>query len=114
MQELKTLIDKASFVCGSDTQLALRIGVYQPDIAAMRAGTRKISPMTAAELADIAGESVEDAVMVAVIESARGTRREHEIVKILGKGFRSGLETMIDLSKRSPAKRRTNQKSFEN
>ena len=105
MQELKTLIDKASFVCGSDTQLALRLGVYQPDVANMRAGTRKISPMTAAELADIAGTSVEDAVMLAVLESSIGTRREGAILSILGNGIRSSLTAVQNLSSMtSPSK----------
>lgn len=55
--------------------------------------------MTAAELADIAGESVEDAVMMAVIESAKGTRRESAILSILGKDWRSRWATKANPSR---------------
>lgn len=98
MQALQTLIDKASNVCGSDTALAKRMGIHQPDIAAMRAGKRKISPVTAAELADIAGEDAREAAIAAVIESTRGTRREGAMREILGKALAAGVVGMSLIS----------------
>lgn len=101
MQEFKTLIDKASKMCGSDAALARRMGVHQPSIAEMRSGKRKISPVTAAELADIAGEDAREAALYAVIESARGTRREVAMREILGKVRAAGEAAMLGTSYRN-------------
>lgn len=98
MQELRTLIDKASEVCGSDSALARRMGIHQPTIAEMRSGKRSISPVTAAELADIAGEDAREAAIAAVIESAKGTRREGAMREILGKALAAGVAGMLVFS----------------
>lgn len=82
MQELKTLIDKASKMCGSDKALAHRIGVKVQVLSMLRHG-RTITPGTAAELADAAGENVIKAAIQALLESAVGTRREFELERIL-------------------------------
>ena len=93
MQEIKTLIDKASKVCGSDTALASRMGVKVQVVSMLRNG-RTITPETAAELADIAGESVKAAVYQAMIERAAGTRREGVLKEILGKSLLAGVAAM--------------------
>lgn len=93
MQELKTLIDKAAKVCGSDKALAEKLGVHPPTLSAMRKG-RTITPETAAELADIAGESVKMAVYQAMIERNKGTRREGVLREILGKSLLAGVAAM--------------------
>lgn len=95
MQEIKTLIDKASKVCGSDAALAYRMGVKAPVISMMRTGARTITPETAAELADIAGESVKAAVYQAMIERSAGTRREGVLREILGKSLLAGVAAML-------------------
>jgi len=94
MTVVLSLIDKASKVCGGDTALAHKLGVHQPDISAMRHGKRKISPATAAELADIAGMDAREAVIAAVLESAKGTRREGVLREILGKAVAAGGAAM--------------------
>ena len=93
MQDTKTLIDKASKVCGSDASLAYRMGVKAPVISMMR-GKRTITPETAAELADIAGVSVKAAVYQSMIERAVGTRREGVLREILGKSLLAGVVGM--------------------
>ena len=93
MQELKTLIDKAAKVCGSDKALAEKLGVHPPTLSAMRKD-RTITPETAAELADIAGENVKLAVYQAMIERAKGTRREGVLREILGKSLLAGVVAM--------------------
>lgn len=95
MQSVKDLIDKASKVCGSDSKLAERMGVHRVVIAEMKAGKRAISPATAAELADIAGEDARQACIDAVIESAKGTRREGALREILGKALAAGVAGML-------------------
>lgn len=93
MQEIKTLIDKASKVCGSDKALADKLGIHPPTLSAMRKG-RTITPETAAELAEIAGESVKAAIYQAMLERAQGTRREEVLKAILGKSLLAGVAAM--------------------
>lgn len=93
MQTLKTLIDKASKVCGSDAALAERLGVA-PQVVSMLRKKRTITPCTAAELADIAGDDAREAAIQSIIESAKGTRREGVISEILGKGVAAGVAVM--------------------
>lgn len=50
MQDKKTLIDKASEICGGDAALARRMGISRALVSLMRSGDRKITPETAAEL----------------------------------------------------------------
>ncbi|WP_291519293.1 hypothetical protein [Acidovorax sp.] len=98
MQSVKDLIDKASEMCGSDTALAERMGIERPNLSLMRSGKRAISPATAAELADIAGEDAREAAIAAVIESAKGTRREGVLREILGKGIAAGVAALLVFS----------------
>lgn len=98
MEYVRALIDKASKVCGSDQELADRIGTARPNISLMRAGKRAISPATAAELADIAGLDIDLAVKMAVLESVKGTRREAKLREILGKGLTAGAVAMLATS----------------
>lgn len=98
MEELKTLIDKASEMCGSDSALAARMGISQSCISDMRHRGRTITPETAAELADIAGLDARQAAIVAIIVRARGTRREGAMQKILGKALAAGVAAMLVFS----------------
>lgn len=98
MQSGQTLIDKASNVCGSDSKLAERMGVHRVVIAEMRNGKRAISPATAAELADIAGDDAREAAIAAIIEGAKGTRRESTLRNILGKALAAGVAAMLVFS----------------
>lgn len=98
MQYVKPLIDKASEVCGSDSKLAERMGVHRVAIAEMRSGKRSISPATAAELADIAGDDAREAAIAAIIEGARGTRRESVLRDILGKALAAGVAAVLVIS----------------
>lgn len=98
MQQAQTLIDKASKVCGSDAALARRMGIGRSMVSLMRSGDRKITPETAAELADIAGEDAREAAIAAVLENARGTRREGVLRDILGKALAAGVAGMLVIS----------------
>lgn len=98
MQSGQSLIDKASEVCGSDSKLAERLGVHRVVVAEMRNGKRAISPATAAELADIAGDDAREAAIAAIIEGAKGTRRESTLRNILGKALAAGVAAMLVFS----------------
>lgn len=94
----ESLIDKASKVCGSDAALARRMGIYPADVSNLRTGKRPLSPELAAEIADIAGEDARQAAIDAVIERARGTRKENTLREILGKALAAGVAAMLVIS----------------
>lgn len=93
-----TLLDKAAKICGSDEALAKRLGTSRPNISLMRAGKRAISPVTAAELADIADEDVNYAVNMAMLASVKGTPKESRMKDILGKALAGGAVAMLGFS----------------
>ena len=97
MQNIKTLIDKATKVCGSTNALAERMGV-KPNVISMLRSGRTITPETAAELADIAGEDAREAAIQAMIERAKGTRREGVLREILGKALAAGVAGLLVFS----------------
>lgn len=94
----KDLIDKAAKVCGGYKALAERLEIPAPNVSLMKAGKRAISPATAAELADIAGEDAREAAIDAIIESAKGTRREAVLREILGKAQAAGEAGVLGFS----------------
>ena len=98
MQSAQSLIDKASEVCGGDAALARRMGISKALISLMRSGERGITPATAAELADIAGDDAREAAIAAVIEGAKGTRRESVVREILGKALAAGVAGLLAIS----------------
>lgn len=102
-----SLIDKASKMCGGDSALADRLGIPRQNVYLMRTGKRTVSPATAAELADIAGEDARQAAIDAVIESVRGTRREVTLREILGKGIAAGVAAMLVFSYNNDARSAT-------
>lgn len=94
----QTLIDKASKVCGSDAELARRMGIYPADISNLRSGKRPLSPELAAELADIAGEDARQAAIDAIIERNANTRKGGALKEILGKALAGGAAAMLVFS----------------
>lgn len=98
MKSVILLIDKASKACGSYSALADRMGIPVQNISLMKSGKRAISPATAAELADIAGDDAREAAIAAILESARGTRRESVLREILGKGIAAGVAALLVFS----------------
>ena len=98
MQAQKTLIDKAAKICGSDAELCRRAQISPALLSLMRSGKRAMTPVTAAVLADIAGENAREVALDAVIESAKGTRLESAIREILGKALAAGVAGMLVFS----------------
>lgn len=95
MESTITLIDKAALVCGGQNALAEKLGFSKGTMSDMKHGRKAISPATAAELADIAGEDIDAAIKLAVFESVKGTRRESKIREILGKALVAGGAAML-------------------
>lgn len=93
-----SLIDRAAKVCGGYSALAGRMGIPLPNLSLMKSGKRAISPATAAELEDIAGDDAREAAIAAIIEGARGTRRESTLRNILGKALAAGVAAMLVIS----------------
>lgn len=94
MRLAQTLIDKAVEMCGSQAELARRMGVYPTDITKLKSGDRPLSPEIAAELADIAGEDARNAAIEAIIERNAANRKGHMLKEILGKALAAGVAAM--------------------
>lgn len=94
---MQTLIDKAIQTCGSVNELARRLCV-SPNVISMMKSRRTITPVTAALLADVAGEDAREAAIQAVIENAKGTRHEGVLREILGKGLVLGVAGLLVFS----------------
>lgn len=95
MLKVKTLIDNAAKICGSQRALSLRLGLQQSQVSEMRTGSRTISPEVAILIADVSGANVTDAAMAAIIENGNGTVRGEEIKRIIGRAI---LVKMLALS----------------
>ena len=94
---METLIDRAVKKCGSAKELAKRLDV-QPNVISMMKAGRTISPEIAAQLAHVAGEDGREAAIQAMIENAKGTRREGVMREILGKGLALGVAALLAFS----------------
>ena len=94
----KTLIDKAVEACGSQAELARKMGVYPTDITKLKTGERPLSPELAAELADLAGEDARNAVIEAIIERNASNRKGTLLKEILGKALAAGVAAMLVFS----------------
>ena len=85
MQQIKTLIDKAVKICGSQQELAKRIDLHQSALSEIKGGYRKIAPELAILIADIAMENIADAALSAIVENNLGTARGLKIQAIVGR-----------------------------
>ncbi len=86
MKLAKLLIDKAAELCGSQAEVARRLGVDRAEITRWKSGLRPLSPEDAAFLADLANVDAKDAAAQALIERNEGTEKGDRLREILGKG----------------------------
>ncbi len=103
----KILIDKAIESCGSAAELARRMEIDRAEITRLRQGKRPLSPELAAELADIAGEDAQQAVIDAVIERNAEGRKGALLREILGKGRAVGAVEALAFSYKTGLKSAT-------
>jgi len=74
------------------------MGVDRAEITKLRQGKRPLSPELAAEIADIAGDDARQAVIDAIIERNRDSRKGHLLKEILGKAVAAGVAAMCLIS----------------
>lgn len=97
MQPLHRLIDKARETCGSDSELARRIGVKPQDLYAIKTGRRPLSPEMVALLADVCelpGNETLHLVAQSIIENPKNAEKAH----ILRRAFFASLVTFAVVS----------------
>lgn len=94
----KTLIDNAAKMCGSEAELARRIGTSPAALSHLKHGKREMSPETAALLADIAHMDAREAVIQAVIERNKTGPKAEQIREILGKALAAGVAAVLVFS----------------
>lgn len=96
---MKTLIDKAANVCGSQTALAIRLGLNKSQLSEMKRGRRPIAPELAILIADVAMQDVADAALAAIVENGHGTKRGELVQAILGRALINKMLSTPLLSK---------------
>lgn len=90
MQNIKTLIDKAAKVCGSQTALSKRLKIHRSRLSDIKNGHAPMPPAMAILIADIAMENVADAALAAIVQNEEGTERGEQIKAVLGKVLLAG------------------------
>lgn len=81
MQEMKTLIDRASKMCGGDSALARELQCSRSLVCLMRKGDRAVTPEIAIILADMLNENVDLALRQAHIAAAENSKNGQRIKK---------------------------------
>jgi DNA-binding transcriptional regulator YdaS (Cro superfamily) len=84
MESGKTLIDRASSICGSVNALAQRLGENQSFLNKMAHGQKGVSPAIAARLADIAGLDPRDAACAALLAKEKDPETRAELARLFG------------------------------
>ena len=86
MKSVKLLLDMCNEKCGSDAEVARRVGVPRSHVAMWRSGARPMSAETAAMLADILelpGEEAREWMAIAVIENPKNASRVEVLKRAL-------------------------------
>ncbi|RDD95586.1 hypothetical protein DTW89_01085 [Acidovorax sp. BoFeN1] len=84
-ETLKTLIDKAAEICGSQRALAEQLGVKPHHVSEWKSGGRKCMPDDQAAMAGIAGFNAIETLARATVEAAEGTKKHEVLLRTLGK-----------------------------
>lgn len=84
-ETIKTLIDKAAEMCGSQRELAEKLGVKPHHISEWKSGARKCQPDDQAAMAGIAGFDAMETLARATVEAAEGTKKHEVLLGTLGK-----------------------------
>lgn len=98
MKYVKALIDKAGKNAGSFYKLAQVTGLHEQNISAIRAGRRTLPLDVVPELAELAGEDVDEAIHQVMIEQTRDPERRERLTEILGKAVAAGVAAMLVFS----------------
>jgi DNA-binding transcriptional regulator YdaS (Cro superfamily) len=87
LDDVKTLIDNASKVCGSDSKLAQTLDVSRALISDWRHGRKRCAPEDIAIIASIAGFDANAWAMRAMVWRWEGTPKGDRLMRALGKGL---------------------------
>lgn len=85
LDEVKTLIDKAAKVCGSDNKLALHMEVSRTLISDWKHGRKRCAPEDIAVIADLAGFDGAAWANRAMLWRWEGTSKGDRLMRALGK-----------------------------
>jgi DNA-binding transcriptional regulator YdaS (Cro superfamily) len=87
MQSIQTLIDRAAEACGSDAELARRLGVGRSMVANMRAGRTPVPLAVAGEMALLAGIDPLRAIQAVAMQELGKTERGQKVRAAIEKAF---------------------------
>lgn len=83
--EVKTLIDKAGRLAGSEYKLAQALGVPQTHVSMWKSGKKTCTPPDRARLAAMANEDAVQELVRATMATTEGTLRGDQLKAVLGK-----------------------------
>lgn len=87
LDEVNTLIDKASKVCGSDNKLAQHLEVSRSIVSDWRHGRKRCAPEDIAVIADLAGLDAPAWAARAMVWRWEGTPKGDRLMRALGKSL---------------------------
>jgi transcriptional regulator with XRE-family HTH domain len=105
VKSVKLLLDLCHEKCGSDAEVARRVGVPRSHVAMWRSGVRPVSAETAALLADILelpGEEAREWMAVAVIENPKNASRVEVLKRALFACWVLGGASLVTLFLAAP------------
>ncbi|MCM5681907.1 helix-turn-helix domain-containing protein [Schlegelella sp. S2-27] len=82
MEQVLSLIDKASKKCGGDSALARELGVNKSMVSLMRSGKAALPVELAVLMAPMAGITWEEAARVAMLASAKDDKRAAQLERV--------------------------------
>lgn len=94
MKLAQTLIDNAVKVCGSQSELGRRVGIYPADITNLKKGKRTLTPELAALIAEEAHMDAKQAYIDAAIQRDLADPSGGKLAQILGKAMAGGVAAM--------------------
>jgi len=74
MKRVLSLLDAAQRLCGSDAEMARRLGVPHSHPGQWRNGSRRMTPTTVGLLADLVGLAPDDATRVTLLAVVEGVK----------------------------------------
>lgn len=111
MKSVQVLIDKAVTYCGSEAELARRLGVDFQNVNAWRKGRRVMSPETVAILCDVLqlpGEEARQWLALAVVENPKNAGKAEVLKRALFACWLAGVVSLCAFQSDARATRNTN------
>jgi transcriptional regulator with XRE-family HTH domain len=97
MQITKSLIDKASAVCGSDAKLATRLGVSGALVSKWRNGSSTPNPVSIGKMAELTGTPLDQALLAPQLDALQASDEGRALIEKWRRGFLAGVVAITSI-----------------